>query len=122
MTATAPESVANTYAGIDDLKSRMGIAGTSGDNVLWMTLNAASRAVDRHCNRHFFVIEDTRLFDIQDGASVSIPDLASVTEVLEDQDGDRVFETTRAVSDYALYPLNASPTSSSGRPYSQIRS
>jgi hypothetical protein len=122
MTATAPESIANTYAGIDDLKARMGVAGTTNDSVLWATLNAASRAVDRHCNRHFFALEATRLFDVEDRASVSIPDLASATEVLEDCDGDRVFETTRAVSDYALYPLNASPGSASGRPYSQIRS
>jgi len=122
MTATAPESIANTYAGIDDLKARMVIAGTTNDSVLWATLNAASRAVDRHCNRHFYALEATRLFDIEDGASVSIPDLASVTEVLEDCDGDRVFETARTVSNYALYPLNASPGSASGRPYSQIRS
>ena len=122
MTATAPESIANTYAAIDDLKARMRIAGTTNDSVLWATLKAASRAVDRHCNRHFYALDDTRLFDVEDGASISIPDLASVTEVLEDCDGDRVFETTRTVSDYALYPLNASPGSSTGRPYSQIRS
>ena len=85
MTATAPESVANTYVGIDDLKARMGIAGTSNDSVLWMTLNAASRAVDRHCNRHFFALEATRLFDIDDPASVALPDLVSITEVLEDR-------------------------------------
>jgi hypothetical protein len=100
----------------------MGISGTTNDNVLWATLSAASRAVDRHCNRHFYAVDSVRLFDVEDGASISIPDLASVTEILEDCDGDRVFETTRGVSDYALYPLNASPGSSSGRPYSEIRS
>jgi len=122
MTATAPESIANTYVGIDDLKARMGIAGTANDGVLWATLNAASRAMDRYCNRHFYALEAVRLFDVDDSCRVPIPDLASVTEVLEDADGDRVFESTRAASDYALYPLNASPTSSIGRPYSEIRS
>jgi len=122
MTATAPESIANTYVGIDDLKSRMGIAGTTNDGILWATLNAASRAVDRHCNRRFFAMDDVRLFDVENVDSVSIPDLASVVEILEDCDGDRVFESTRPVSDYALYPLNASPESSTGRPYSEIRS
>ncbi len=122
MTATAPESIANTYVGIDDLKSRMGIAGTSNDSVLWSTLNAASRAVDRYCNRHFFALDAVRLFDIDDSARLAIPDLTSVTEILEDCDGDRVFETIRTVSNYALYPLNASPGSSTGRPYSEIRS
>ncbi len=121
-TAIAPESISNTYVGIDDLKLRMGITGTSNDGVLWTTLNAASRAVDRYCNRHFFVLEETRLFDVDDPAQVAVPDLVSVTELLEDLEGDRVFETTRAASDYALYPLNASPGSASGRPYGQIRS
>jgi len=121
-TATAPESVSNTYVGIDDLNVRMGITGTSNDGGLWMTLSSASRAVDRYCNRHFFVLEETRLFDIDDPAQVTIPDLVSVTELLEDLDGDRVFETTRSASDYALYPLNASPGSESGRPYGRIRS
>lgn len=122
MTATAPESIANTYVGIDDLKSRMGISGTSKDSVLWMTLNAASRAIDRFCNRGFYVLEATRLFDVEDCDYLSIPDLASVTEVLEDHDGDRVFETVRAESGYALYPLNAAPESELGRPFSEIRS
>jgi hypothetical protein len=62
------------------------------------------------------------LFDIDDPTCVALPDLVSITEVLEDCDGDRVFETTRAAADYALYPLNASPSSSTGRPYSQVRS
>ena len=75
--------------------------------------------MDRHCNRHFFALEDTRLFDIDDPTSVSVPDLASVTEILEDRDGDRVFEIERTVADY---PLNASPGSVTGRPYGQIRS
>ncbi len=122
MTATAPESIANTYTGIDDLKSRMGIAGVANDKTLWATLHAASRAVDRYCNRHFFTLEDVRLFDIDDHASVAIPDLVSVTEILEDRDGDRVFETTRPASDYALYPLNASPDSPTGRPHNEVRS
>jgi hypothetical protein len=121
-TAIAPESISNTYVGIDDLKLRMGITGTSNDGVLWITLHAACRAVDRHCNRHFFVLEETRLFDVDDPAQVMVPDLVSVTEVLEDIDGDRVFETLRSASDYALYPLNASPGSESGRPYGRIRS
>ena len=33
-----------------------------------------------------------------------------------------MFETIRAASDYALYPLNASPGSESGRPYGRVRS
>lgn len=122
MTVTAPESIANTYVGIDDLKSRMGISGTTNDTTLWMTLHAASRAVDRFCNRHFFSLEAVRLFDIDDPSGLSIPDLAKVTEVLEDSDGDRVFETTRAASEYALYPLNSSPETSLGRPFTEIRS
>ncbi|MBN4064346.1 hypothetical protein JYU04_01270 [Dehalococcoides mccartyi] len=122
MTVTAPESIANTYIGIDDLKSRMGISGTSNDAVLWSTLHAVSRAIDRFCNRHFYVIESVRIFDVDNAAVVAIPDLIVVTEILEDRDGDRVFETTRSVAEYALYPVNAAPESAWGRPFVEIRS
>lgn len=122
MTATAPESIANTYIGIDDLKARMGITGTANDSVLWATLNAASRAVERFCNRNFYAVEAVRIFDIDDPVSVPLPDLAVIVDVLEDQDGDRVFETDWPTSDYSLYPLNAEPETSHGRPYSEIRS
>ncbi len=122
MTLIAPSNVLNTYLPLDDLKLRMGISSTTNDFVLWSVLHAVSRAVDRYCNRTFYAFDATRRFDVEDKSSVSLPDLISIVEVLEDRDGDRVFETTRGVNAYSLYPLNVSPGSGAGRPFSEIRS
>jgi len=116
----APESVRNTYAGLAELKSLAGIAGADGDSSLWLALEAASRAVDRFCNRHFYVLRTTRTFDVDDAAGFGVPDLVSVTTLSEDADGDRVFEVTREADDYLLYPLNADPASDWGRPYNRV--
>jgi len=122
MTLIAPSNVLNTYLPLDDLKLRMGISSTTNDLVLWSVLHAVSRAVDRYCNRTFYAVDETRRFDVEDESCIVLPDLVSVVEVLEDRDGDRVFETTRGVNDYSLYPLNVSPGTGNGRPYSELRS
>jgi hypothetical protein len=118
--SNAPAGVVNTYAPLDEVKSRGGISTTTNDASLWLALHGASRAIDRICNRHFFTLFASRAFDIGDGVQIVLPDLATVTAVREDTDGDRVFETTRTISDYLLYPSNADPTQPWGRPYDSI--
>ena len=116
----APEGVRNTYAGLAELKSLASITGSDGDSSLWLALEAASRAVDRFCNRHFYVLNATRTFDVDGVAGFGVPDLVSVTTLCEDADQDRVFEVTRGPDDYLLYPLNAEPASPWGRPYHRV--
>ncbi|MBM3956572.1 MAG: hypothetical protein FJ313_00795 [Gemmatimonadetes bacterium] len=118
--ARAPGSVLNTYTGLVELKQLAAISGSDGDPALWMALEAASRAVDRFCNRHFYVLSCTRTFDVEDAAGFGVPDLVSVTALREDADRDRVFEVTRSAADYLLYPLNADPTAPWGRPYGRV--
>jgi len=119
-TTTAPIGVINTYAGIDTLKLRSGITGSTQESLLWLALFGASRAVDRYCNRHFFVLSATRQFDVQYPGKVSVPDLAAVTAIREDANRDRVFELTLSSDQYLLYPLNASPDRPWGRPYTSV--
>jgi len=116
----APESVRNTYSGLAELKSLAAITGGDGDSSLWLALEAASRAADRFCNRHFYVLGATRTFDVEDRGGFGVPDLVSVTTLREDADRDRVFEVTREPDDYLLYPLNAEPASPWGRPYYRV--
>ena len=116
----APESVRNTYAGLAEMKSLAAITGIDGDPSLWLALEAAGRAVDRFCNRHFYVLSATRTFDVDDPGGFGVPDLVSVTALNEDTNRDRVFEVTRTPDDYLLYPLNAEPESPWGRPYGRV--
>jgi hypothetical protein len=119
-TLRAPNGVINTYAGIETLKSRAGISGTAQDALLWLALYTAGRTVDGFCNRRFFLVRASRLFDVRDREGFLVPDLVSVVALREDADRDRVFEVTRAAGDYLLYPLNASPEQPWGRPYSRV--
>lgn len=116
---TAPEGVLNTYGALDELKTRVLITGSGSDTALWLALHGASRGVDDHCGRRFFSIRATRLFDVDDPTSFSLPDLVSVVSLKEDADRDRVYEGTRVTADYLLYPLNADPLTAWGRPYSR---
>ena len=78
-TTTAPVGVINTYAGPDTLKLRAGITGSTQESLLWLALYGASRAVDRFCNRHFFVLNQTRRFDVEHPDKLPVPDLATIT-------------------------------------------
>ena len=116
----APLSVINTYGGIDELKSRANVTGTGSDGALWGALHSSSRAVDAFCNRRFFSLHATRLFDVSDPKGFVVPDLISVTALIEDADQDRVFELIRSSDDYLLEPANASPGQPWGRPHSRV--
>ena len=120
ITTPAPVGVLNTYGGIDTLKQRAGMTGSTQESLLWLALYGASRTVDRYCNRHFFVLSGTRQFDVENAGKVPVPDLAAVIAIREDADRDRVFELTLSADQYILYPLNASPDRPWGRPYSSV--
>ena len=55
----------NAYADLTTLKSTgvLNISGTGYDTRLRELLEAASRLIDRYCNRHFWVLHTTRKFD-----------------------------------------------------------
>ena len=115
----------NAYATLDMLKEALNIAGAGEDARLLRLLEAASRAVDSYCNRHFYALRAAKLFDGDGGPTLLTPDLISIDEGGLSTDGnlDRVFETTWAESDYLLLPANADPASASNpasRPYTRI--
>ena len=65
-------------------------------------IEAASRAIDDYCDRHFYAVTATRVFDGDGYTSMWIPDLISATTVKLDEDEDGTFETTLTASDYRL--------------------
>ncbi|NQW16767.1 MAG: hypothetical protein HQ478_04700 [Chloroflexi bacterium] len=117
---SAPTGVINTYATLASVKARAAITSTTNDSEMWMTVHSASRVVDRHCNRHFFVVLASRAFDVANVHRINIPDLAVIAAISEDRDGDRVYEVTRDAADYLLWPANAEPQSVNGVPYNAI--
>lgn len=111
------------YADLDLLKARLKRGGFDEaiDNaVLKALLEAASRAIDRYCKRHFYVKTETKYFDggaytqptidrytgqvVEYASRLVVPDLLSITTLKFDSDQDAVYEYTLAATDYILYP------------------
>ncbi len=115
----------NAYATVDALKRALNIAGAGDDDRLLRLAEAASRAVDGYCNRHFYALRATKLFDGDGGNALLVPDLVSIDEggLRTDGDLDGAFETTWPDAAYVLLPANADPASASNpasRPYTRI--
>ena len=119
--AKAPLGILNVYATPTSLKRRVGIADTTHDATLWHLLHVASRIVDGYCARRFYVSTESKRFDVRDREGVRVDDLIEVAQVVEDWDGDGVFERVRHRSEYVLYPLDANPTSPHGFPFHVMR-
>ena len=117
----APVGVQNIYATPTDLKRRIGVADTSHDTTLWHLLNVASRVVEGHCGRNFYVSMESRRFDVRHRLSVHVSDLIEVAQVVEDWDGDGVYERVRKRAELILYPLDTNPQSQHGKPYHTMR-
>lgn len=96
-------------------------AGASADSALFNLLLAASEAVDRHCNRHFYALAETRLFDGPGDAALALPDVIAIESLRSDDDGDGEHEAEWPAASYELLPLNAAPRSHWGAPHNAIR-
>lgn len=99
----------NLYNTLTVIKSSLGITATTHDAKLFSYLEAASRMIDKFCNRFFYVWERIEYFD--GACPLFIKDLLSIdTSGFDtDEDGDLDYDNTLATTDYILYPSNAFP-------------
>lgn len=95
------------YTTLAAVKARLDRTDVKDDAALTALIAAASRHIDATCNRTFGQVEATRLFQALRADELAIDDLASLTSLKTDDDGDRVYETTWAATDYDLLPVNA---------------
>ena len=119
--------MSGSYLSLHALKSApaLDIHGVDQDARLMAVLEAASRLVDRHCNRHFFELSAVRSFDGTGSSRLHLPDLIGVDPpgIRADDDMDGVFETAWAPSEYLLLPSNADPETAGNplsRPYTAV--
>ena len=112
--------MANVYADLATLKSPsvLNVPDDTHDTRLLGMLEAASRWIDGYCGRQFAAVHGERRFDGTGKASLTVPDLVSVSEVrVRVASGEWVVWSS---GDWLLYPLNAAPTEPGGRPYTRI--
>lgn len=103
----------------DDLKTTLGINDTYADDDVEAACNAATEALQEELGRKFSKDSSdvTRLYTALDSCSLTIRDLASLTSLKTDEDGDGTFEVTWATTDYKLQDLNAA---ADNEPYTRI--
>lgn len=115
-------AILNGYTDLATVKSRCGITvtDTADDAILEAVITAVSRMIDNYCDRRFYSsdADEVRYFTATDTDELWCGDLLSVTSLVTDDDGDRVYETTWAATDYELEPYNAA---ADGEPYYLIR-
>jgi hypothetical protein len=118
------------YINADEFRDYIQSSGTGTSGSISAAITAASRAVDAHCDRTFYIDEAAvRYFsnDPYDGRGLwylEIDDLADVTdlEVLIDGSGNGTYSTELAVNtDFVLEPRNQRFGSIAGYPYTALR-
>jgi hypothetical protein len=100
------------YVTVGELRRELGARpGQLDDGLLAKACRGASRSVDNHCHRRFWLDPEpvARSFRPQTWTEVELPDVGSAAlAVKTDDDGDGVFETTWASgTDFITEPLNA---------------
>jgi hypothetical protein len=104
-------AIQHGYATLDEVKRVLGIASSDQTEDGWLELciEGASRQVDLDTGRHFYPVTETRAFTATDASVVAVDDLISITSLTSDDNGDRVYETTWATTDYDTEPYNRLP-------------
>lgn len=102
--------MANEYVTSAELKATLSLTGeTFADADVAVAVEAASRAVDQLCGRHFYKsVSETRYYTPLSASLVVIDDLADFTTLDTDHDGDGTFEEAWTENtDFVFEPLNA---------------
>ncbi|HEX7277784.1 MAG TPA: head-tail connector protein [Acidimicrobiales bacterium] len=110
-----------SYASIADLKAVLNIEDTDDDTPLQLALDAASSAIDAHCNRTFVAAGSAtaRTFSADDRCRVTVDDIYTTTGLVVSNGNVALPAAVAYVSDgYELGPVNAA---AKGRPWTFLR-
>jgi hypothetical protein len=114
-------AITNGYATLSDVKAALRITDSVDDALIEIAIESASREIDGYCERVFYDVGTaTKTFLPEDTFLVEIDDLQSIEHLKTDDSGDGVYDTTWAVSDYQLEPLNQF-VSGLAQPFTRIR-
>jgi len=98
------------YVALSELKSALGITGSTDDDFLNLAINAAEEAIDDLCGRVFTAAgaASARTYRAQPYLAVT-DDISTLTGLIlkTDTSGDGTFDTTWTSSDYQVEPLNS---------------
>lgn len=118
-------ATAQFYTSVEELKDRLGITTTASDLACQKAIQAAARAIEGHCGRHFYQVQQTRTFVPYDIWEQPLDDVVSLTALNIDTQGTGVFDQAWVQNvDYQLatgiWEFNQL-ASGELRPYTQAR-
>lgn len=122
-----PTSTINQfYTSVEEVKDRLSITDTASDLQLQLAVQAAARAIEGFTGRFFYKLTETRTYQPYDIYELPIDDLAAITALNVDYDGDGIYETAWTQNtDYQLQvgenEFNQMATGEA-RPFTLIRS
>lgn len=104
-------AIVNGYASEAELREHMGDTASALDQqVVERAVEAASRAIDRHCGRWFYqeAATSVRYYRPDDAYTAWVNDISTTTGLVikTDTTDDGTYATTWATTDYQLEPLN----------------
>jgi len=98
-----------SYVALSELKSALGITGSTDDDFLNLAIDSAEESIDDLCGRVFTAAgsASARTYRAQPYLVVT-DDVSTLTGLVvkTDTNGDGTFDTTWASSDYQVEPLN----------------
>lgn len=112
-------AITNGYATLADLKAALRITDSVDDSLIEISIEAASREIDGHCNRVFYSTSGTRVYNPVDTFVTNTDDIVSVT-TLKTSSNAQVYDQTWKTSDFQLEPLNG-VSGGLVQPYTRIR-
>lgn len=98
-------AVTNGYVSLALVKKALRITDDIDDDILELSIEAASREIDGFCERVFYSTSETRVFIPRDSFTCEIDDLTTLTTLKTSSTGES-FDVTWAATDYQLEPLN----------------
>lgn len=100
-------AITNGYCTLNEIKAAARITDSVDDSLLELSVEAASRQIDRACDRIFYNAGTaTRVFLPTDPYATEIDDLISLTSIKTSSAADGNFDVTWSATDYELQPLN----------------
>jgi len=98
-------AVTNGYVQLTLVKKALRITDDIDDDILELSIEAASREIDGYCERVFYQATESRVFVPQDSFTTQIDDLVSLTSLKTASTGE-TFDVTWTATDYQLEPTN----------------
>jgi hypothetical protein len=116
-------AITNGYTSRKVYKDRFydeGQGDTKDDEAIDAVIEAVSRFIDEECWQRFYTTasDETRYYTAEKRYTLILPEpLVSVNTLKTDDDGDRTYENTWAVTDYDKMPYNATLN---GKPFTWL--